>query len=156
MLGLLFPRVIDNQFRGQRLGYWLMAPVLFLKFGIAVASILTPSQANKADGIDLSTYSDPTLREAMASTALLGLLHLCIGLICLLAMIRYRAMVPLVYLWLLVEFLGRRVILELYPIGRVHGPSSGSIVNLALFAMLALGFALSVWPRRDAPDQSAA
>jgi DMSO reductase anchor subunit len=156
MLGLLFPRVIDNRFRGQWLGYWLMVPILVLKFGIAAGSILTPRQANKADAIDLSTYSVPALHDAMTSTALLGLLHLCIGLICLLAMIRYRAMVPLVYLWLLVEFLGRRVILELYPIGRVNGPSSGSIVNLVLFAMLALGFALSVWPRRDAPDPSAA
>src|SRR5258708_26010070 len=146
MLGLLFPRVIDNRFRGQRLGYWLMAPVLVLKIGIAVASILTPREANKADAINVSTYSEPALRHAMTSTALLGLLHLCIGLICLLAMIRYRAMVPLVYLWLLVEFLGRRVIFELYPIARVHSPSRRSIVNLALLAMLPLGFALALVP----------
>jgi hypothetical protein len=91
MLGLLFPRLIDNRFRGQWLGYWLLAPVLVLKFGIAFASILTPRQANKADAIDLSTYSQTALRDAATSTALLGLLHLCIGLFCLLAMIRYRA-----------------------------------------------------------------
>ena len=151
MLGLLFPRVIDNRFRGQWLGYWLLAPVLLLKFGIAMASILTPRQANKADAIDLSTYSEAALRDAATSTALLGLLHLCIALLCLLAMIRYRAMVPLIYLWLVIEFLGRRVILELYPIDRTPGPSSGSVVNLVLFAMLVVGFALSVWPRRDAP-----
>ncbi len=156
MLGLLFPRSIDNRFRGQRLGYWLMIPVLFLKFGIAIASIVTPGNASRADAINLSTYSEAALRDAMTSTALLGLLHLCIGLICLLAMIRYRAMVPLIYLWLVVEFLGRRVILEVYPIERTPGPSSGSMVNLALFAMLAVGLVLSVWPRRDAPDQSAA
>jgi hypothetical protein len=152
MLGLLIPRSIDNRFRGQWLGYWLMAPVLLLKFGIAIGSMLNPGQANRADAIDLSTFSEAALRDAAASTALLGLLHLCIGLIGLLAMIRYRAMVPLVYLWLLIEFLGRRVILELYPIGRVQGPSSGSIINLALFAMLAIGLALSLWPRREAPD----
>ncbi len=153
MLGLLFPRSIDNQFRGQRLGYWLMIPVLVLKFGIAVASILTPGNANRADAINLSTYSQAALRDA---TTLLGLLHLSIGLICLLAMIRYRAMVPLLYLWLVVEFLGRRVILAVYPIERTPGTSGGSMVNLALFAMLALGLALSVWPRRDAPEASAA
>lgn len=152
MLGLLFPRLIDNRFRGQWLGYWLMAPVLVLKFGIALGSIMSPRQANRADAIDLSTFSEAALHDAMASTALLGLLHLCIGLIGLLAMICYRAMVPLVYLWLLIEFLGRRVIFELYPIGRMQGPSSGSIINLVLFAMMALGLALSVWPRRDAPD----
>ena len=149
MIDLLFPRVIDNRFRGQWLGYWLLAPVLVLKFGIAFASILTPRQANKADAIDLATYSEAALRDAATSTALLGLLHLCIGLIGLLAMIRYRAMVPLVFLWLVVEFLGRRAILTLYPIERVPGPSSGSVVNLILAAMLVLGLALSVWRRRD-------
>jgi hypothetical protein len=152
MLRLLFPHVIDNRFRGQWLGFWLLAPVLLLKFGIAVASIVTPRQANRADAIDLSTYSQPALRGAATSTALLGLLHLSIALMCLLAMIRYRAMVPLVYLWLVVEFLGRRVILELYPIDRTPGTPSGSIVNIALMAMLALGLALSLWQRRDAPD----
>ena len=156
MLGLLFPRVIDNRFRGRWLGYWLLAPVLFLKIGIAFASILTPRAANNADAIDLSTYSKAALRDAMTSTALLGLLHLCIGLFCLFAMIRYRAMVPLIYLWLLAEFLGRRIVFALYPMERTPGLSSGSIVNLGLLAMMALGLALSVWPRRDAPDRSAA
>ena len=155
MLGLLFPRVIDNRFRGQWLGYWLLAPVLILKFGIAIGSILTPGNANKADAIDLSTYSQAALRDAMTSTALLGLLHLAIALICLLAMIRYRAMIPLIYLWLALEFLGRRVILEVYPIERTPGPSSGSIINLGLIALLAFGLALSIWPRRDAPDRPA-
>lgn len=154
MLGLLFPRLIDNRFRGQWLGYWLMVPVLFLKLGVAAASILTPGQANKADAIDSSSYSAAALRDAMTSTALLGLLHLCIGLFCVIAMVRYRAMMPLIYLWLLAEFLGRRVILELYPIERTPGPSSGSILNLVLLGMMGLGFALSVWPRRDGLAQA--
>jgi hypothetical protein len=155
MLGLLFPRVIDNRFRGQWLGYWLLAPVLLLKFGIALGSILNPRQANKADAIDLSSYSEAALRDEAMSTALLGLLHLCIALLCLLAMIRYRAMVPIIYLWLVIEFLGRRVVLELYPIERTSGPSSGSMVNLALIAMMVVGLALSLWPRRAEPDRPA-
>lgn len=150
MLRLLFPRVIDNQFRSQWIGYWLLAPILFVKLGVAAASILTPGQANRADAIDASTYSASALREAMTTTALLGLLHLAIGLFCLLAMVRYRAMVPLVYLWLILEFLGRRVVLEVYPIDRVSGPASGSVVNLVLISGLALGFGLSLWRRRDA------
>ena len=155
MLGLLFPPVIDNRFRGQWLGFWLLAPVLFLKIGIAAASILAPHQANRADAIDLSTYSEAALRDAATSTALLGLLHLCIGLLCLLAMIRYRAMVPLIFLWLLFEFLARRLVLGLYPIDRTPGVSSGSIVNLVLITLLALGLALSLWPRRGAAEGSA-
>ena len=31
MLSPMFPPVIDNTYRGQRAGYWLLAPVLFVK-----------------------------------------------------------------------------------------------------------------------------
>lgn len=154
MLRLLFPRTIDNTFHGQWAGFWLLAPVLFIKLGIALVSIAVPSRANSADAIDLSSYSEAALRDAMATTALLGLLHLCIGLMGLLAMVRYRAMVPLIYLWLLAEFLGRRVVLALHPIDRVEGPSSGSIVNMVLLALMVSGMALSVWPRRTALSRS--
>ncbi|HXU99746.1 MAG TPA: hypothetical protein VG166_04550 [Caulobacteraceae bacterium] len=150
MLGLLFPRIIDNTLRGRRLGYWLLVPVLAMKFAIALGSLLHPAGASQADGIDVSTYSPAALREAAASTALNGLLHLAIALFCLLAMIRYRALTPLVWLWLLAEFLARRLVLEAYPIDRVGGTSSGSIINLALITMMTAGLALSLWPRREA------
>ena len=151
MLGLLFPRVIDNRFRGQWLGYWFMAPLMVVKTGIGVVSILNPGHANQADAIDLSSYSAAALRDAMTSTALLGLLHLAIAVFCVLAWVRYQAMVPLIYLWLLAEFLARRGVLEAYPMARTPGPATGSMVNLVLLSMMVLGFALSLWPRRDAP-----
>jgi hypothetical protein len=130
----------------------MLAPILVIKLAIAVGSIVTPGQANKADAINLSTYSEAALRDATTTTALLGLLHLAIGLFGVLAMVRYRAMIPLIYLWLLAEFLGRRVVLTLYPIDRSAGLSSGSIINMILLTLMAIGFALSLWPRRSAPD----
>ena len=151
MLLLLFPRAIDNTFRGQWIGFWLLAPLLVLKLGIAIASIVTPGRANSADAIDLSSYSAAALRDATTTTALLGLLHLSIALMGVLVMVRYRAMVPLIYFWLLAEFLGRRVVLALYPMDRVAGLSSGSIVNIILLALMLVGLALSLWPRRSAP-----
>ena len=150
MLRLLFPSTIDNTYRGQWPGFWLLAPLLFLKLGIAVASLVTPGRANRADGIDISTYSEAALRQDMATTALLGLLHISIGLMGVLAMIRYRAMTPLIYLWLLAEFLGRRVVLDLYPIDRVAGPVAASYINMVLLALMVVGLGLSVWPRRGA------
>ena len=121
-----------------------MAPVLFPKLGIAVVSLVATDHANSADAIDLSTFSGAALR----TQALLGLLHLAIGLKGALAIIRYRGMAPLIYVWLIAEFLGRRVVLTLYPIDRVAGPSSGSIINIALLSRMVLGLVLSLWPRR--------
>jgi hypothetical protein len=151
MLRLLFPPALDTNFRGQWLGFWLLAPVLFLKIGIGIGSLVAPQRANQADALDHSTYSPAALREALATTALLGLLHLCIAAFGVLAMARYRAMVPLIYLGLIAEMLARRVVLGAYPIDRVAGPSSGGIVNLVLIALMVVGLGLSLWPRRNAP-----
>lgn len=148
MLRLLFPGVIDNTYRGQWPGYWLLAPVLLLKLAIAVASIIAPRQTFVADAIDTSTFSAAALSEATTTMALLGLVHLCIGLMGVLAMVRYRALVPLIHLWLLAEFLARRGILTIYPIDRVDGPSTGSMVNNVLISLMTLALALSIWPRR--------
>lgn len=119
-------------------------------------SIVNPRRANAADAIDLSSYSAAALRDAATSTALLGLLHLSIGLMGVLVMIRYRALVPLIFAWLMVEFLARRAVLGVYPIDRTPGTSSGSIVNLVLVWMMAIGLVLSVWPRRGMGEPSAA
>lgn len=151
MLRLLLPTTIDNTYRGQWPGFWLLAPLLFMKLGIGFASLLTPTRANHSDGIDLSTYSAAALRADMATTALLGLLHIAIGLMGVLAMIRYRAMTSLIYLWLLLEFIGRRIVLRLYPIDRVDGPVAATYVNAVLVTLMAVGLALSLWPRRNAP-----
>ena len=55
-----------------------------------------------------------------------------------------------IYLWLLAEFLGRRVVFALHPVDRIQGPSAGANINTVLLAMMVLGLALSLWPRRVA------
>lgn len=147
MLNKIFPRTIDNTLNGQWLGFWLLVPLLAMKLMIAFGSMVFPGKANSTDGIDISGYSTIALQEAVASTALLGLLHLSIGLFCVLAMIRYRALIPLLYIWLLFEFLGRRLLLNIYPIERTGDTSSATIINLVFFALMVIGFALSMWPR---------
>lgn len=146
MLSRIFPQTIDNKLNGHWLGYLLLIPVLLLKFMIAIGSMVMPAEANSTDGIEMSGYPVTALQEAIASTALLGLLHLSIGLICVLALIRYRAMIPLIYVWLLFEFAGRRLLLDIYPIERAGDTSSASIMNLVLLALMVVGFGFSVWP----------
>ena len=51
-----------------------------------------------------------------------------------------------------IDAAGRRVVLSLYPIDRVDGASSVSPVNIVLLSLMVVGFALSLWRRRNAPD----
>jgi hypothetical protein len=65
-----------------------------------------------------------------------------------LALVRYRAMVPLVFLLLLLEHLGRKLILALMPVAQAGSPPAFSI-NVFLIGLTALGLALSLWGRRQ-------
>lgn len=149
MLSKIFPQTIDNKLNGQWLGYLLLVPVLLLKIAIAIGSMVMPAEANSTDGIEMSGYPVAALQEAIVSTALLGLLHLSIGLIGVLALIRYRAMIPLIYVWLLFEFAGRRLLLTIYPIERAGDTSTASTINLVLLALMVVGFGFSIWPRKQ-------
>ncbi|MCF6225444.1 MAG: hypothetical protein L3J22_03960 [Xanthomonadales bacterium] len=149
MFNKIFPQTIDNTLNGRWLGFWLLIPVLLFKIMIAIGSILVPAAANSTDGIDMSTYPAAALQEALVATSLLGLLHLAIGLMCVLAMIRYRAMIPLIYVWLLLEFAGRRVLLNIYAIERSGDASTAVIMNSVLLALMLVGFIFSVTPRKQ-------
>lgn len=61
----------------------------------------------------------------------------------MLALVRYRAMVPLIYLVVLLLFAGMKVLGLLYPIPRAPGSPGGMIV-LAMLAVTLLGGLLSV------------
>jgi hypothetical protein len=77
--------------------------------------------------------------------ALLGLRALVISLLCVIAIVRYRAMIPLLTLMLLVLNISGRVVLFVHPIARSGGVQPiGFYVNLFLLAVLIAGFALSL------------
>jgi len=71
-----------------------------------------------------------------------------ICLLCVLVLVRYRAMVPFMFALLLVEHLSRRLILQILPIATTGAPP-GYFINLGLLALMLVGLALSVWSKGD-------
>ena len=65
------------------------------------------------------------------------------GLLGLLVLVRYRAMVPFMFALLLLEHLGRRLIFFVLPIAST-GTSPGFFVNLVFVAVMIVGLALSL------------
>jgi hypothetical protein len=144
VLSRLLPEHFDNTFRGNRIGIWLFALVVFVQTGQGLMSVFNGRYAASApDAIPLGSYSSAAADTVVALFALLGLLRLVICLLCVLALLRYRAMIPLMFTLLVLEYLSRRVILHVLPIERSGAPP-GSVVNLVLLALMIVGLALSV------------
>jgi hypothetical protein len=150
MLTRLFPPRIDNSFPGIRLGLWLFVPHLALRLLQGINSIvMTERVMVGADGIPLATYPPEAAATAISLFALLGADRLVIGAIGLVALVRYRAMIPLLYVLLLGEFLLKQGVLALRSPAR-ETTAAGALVTGVLVSLMLTGLVLSLWRRRTA------
>ncbi len=152
----LLPRRIDNTFRGRKLALWLFGLLVFMKSALALNSIFNGrSVATSADGIPLDTFGPDGAQAVVSLFAIWGLGHLTLCAVALLALVRYRAMVPLLFAVFLLEHLARRLILTLMPIVRTPGAPAPAI-NLLLLGLMVVGLVLSLYTRADVPEESTA
>ena len=151
MLDALLPSRIDNTYRGHKLALWLFAATILFKLAISVASMFNGYQAaSSADGIPLDTYAPEAARTVVSLFALLGLLHLVVCVLCIVVLVRYRALVPFMFVLLIAEYAARKLILWILPIaGRTMSP--GLVVNLVILAAMIVGLVLSLRPRSTMP-----
>lgn len=158
MFSRIFPKQADNSYRGSRIAVLLLAIVSFMKGMQGAVSVFdTRNVVMTADGIPLDTYGAAAGDTVIALTALLGSLLVVIALLGVVAVIRYRALVPLMLLVQLVVQLSSRVILTMHPVVRAAhtdlgfaGHPVGYWVNLAILAMTVIGFVLSLTDRKSA------
>ena len=143
MLDWILPKTFDNTYRGHRLAIWLLVPVVVMKTGIALATIFNGrNAAQSADGIALDSFGAAGAEAVVALFAIWGLAQLVFSVWGVLALTRYRSMIPLVFVLLLVEHLARKWILLVKPIART-GAAPGGYVNLALLGAMIAGVALA-------------
>jgi hypothetical protein len=145
-LNQLLPSQVDNTYRGYRLALWLLSVLVLLKLVIGFNSIFRGEMvASSADGIPLATFGPAGAQTVVALFALMGCSSLIMALLCILVLVRYRALIPFMFLLLLLEHLGKRVILHYVPTARSGAPP-GDTVTLVLLALMVVGLALSLLP----------
>jgi len=159
MLSRIFPKQFDNAYRGHWLAIWLIVPTLLFKLtmGVNVAG-LNPWISNRfiiqnADGIPIDAFGAEASSVVMFLFASWGLCLLVLSLLGIVVLIRYRAMIPLMYLLLSIEQFGRKGISLASPIVKAVETgevSLGFFINWGFMAALVIGLALSLaTPRRD-------
>ena len=146
ILKQIFPTELSNEYRERKLGLWIFSFVVLIKTAQMLSSIFNgPTTLRRADGIPIDAYPPAAVQTILALFALLAFTYLLICMICWLVLLRYRSAVPMMFMLLLLDYLCHRVILYFLPIGRTGTPV-GVIVNLVLFMLMIVGFALSIWP----------
>lgn len=151
MIERILPRSLDNEYRGHPLALWLFLTVMIVKTGIALGTLFNGrGAAQSADGIPLDSFGAAGAQAVVALFALWGLAQLVLSVFGLLALTRYRAMIPLMFVLLLLEHLARRWVLLVRPIA-TSGTPPGLYINLVLLTLMIVGLALSLRRRADLP-----
>ena len=92
MLKRIFPKRIDNHYRGYRLAIWLFVPITFMKVGISLVHIFyADGGAQSVSTIPLDTYTSGAAQNVIAIFSRMGLDELMLGLLFVVVLIRYRA-----------------------------------------------------------------
>ena len=149
MLARLFPPHFDHRFDGWRAALWLLGLLLSLRLVMSVNSIFNTEQvATGADKFPLASYGGDGAQAVLMLFALHSLAELMLALLGILALVRYRAMVPLLFLLLTAEHVARRVIVQSYAIERSAPTLAAHVINYGMLALLLIGLTLSLLPAR--------
>lgn len=150
MLRRIFPRQFSNEYHG----HWLALVLLWIITGFKTimaynTAINTRYGAVHADGIPIDSYSQEAGIMVLNIFAKLGNMHFILVAVSLMALIRYRSMVPLIYLILIYEYLSRKLLSTIWmevPFLQLATSTAGAIVQ-SLFLAMVIGFVLSLWWR---------
>lgn len=153
MANPLLPRLLDNTYRGHKAALWLLALIVFMKGAMGLNCIFNGAEvARSADGIPLETFTPAGAQAVVSLFAIWGLCQFLFSLLGLLVLVRYRSLTAFMFAFLLIEQVGRKLILTVMPIAKV-GASAGSAVNLVFLTAMIVGLLLALWRRDHAPAQ---
>lgn len=144
MLNRIFPERIDNHYRGHKLALWFFVPITFMKVAISLVHIFfEDGGAQSISTIPLDTYTSGAAENLIAIFSRMGLDQLLLGLLFVVVLFRYRAMIPLMYVLIIVGYIAREGIVYMKPLV-LTGTSGASTPALVLTVLSISGLVLSL------------
>lgn len=141
MLDLLLPKTVTNNYRGRKIALWIFTILAIVSTGRSFIHFLAPDGgAGSIAGLDLSKGAE----NIIFSFGLWGLSQLLYASIQLLVAFRYKTLIPLFYLILFIETIGRMVVGAMKPPILLHGMPPGGIANYILLPLVIVMFILSL------------
>jgi len=153
MLKRIFPERLDNHYRGYKLALWFFVPITFMKVAISLVHIFyADGGAQSISTIPLDTYTSGGAQNVIAIFSRMGLDQLLLGLVFIVVLFRYRAMVPLMYVLIIVGYIGHEWIAYMKPLVTT-GTSGANFPHLVLTVLSISGLVLSLLGKGYLPRQ---
>jgi hypothetical protein len=147
ILALLLPAQADKTIRGRKLPVYVFGAIAIISTVRSCIHLFAPDGgAGSIAGMDLSVAGSGGIVFAFA---LWGSAQLIYALVQLVVAFRYRSLVPLMYVLLILETLLRMLVGRMKPVTFAHTPP-GAIANYVILPLGALMLAMSLWTAKKA------
>jgi len=140
----ILPATIDDNFRGNKIALWFFYFITLVTIVRSCIHIFKDDGGAQSIGtIPIDTYTEAGEATVIMIFAYWGLSQLMFGIIQLIVAIKYKSLVPLMYLMLILEWAGRFLISLWKPIETV-GQAPGGIGNMVMPLVCLVMFFLSI------------
>ncbi len=141
MMKRLLPKSADLRYEGNRIAGWLFLLLAIVSMGRSLIHLFAPDGgAGSIAGIDLSQGGEQSIIFAFG---LWGLSQVIYAVFQLLVALRYRSLIPLMYLILAFETVGRMAVGAMKPPVMLHA-APGGIANYIMLPLAVLMLVLSL------------
>ena len=150
MLSHLLPARLDNDFRGYQAAIWIFALVTAMKLALGLVHVFSADGgAQTLSHIPLDSYTAGAAQNVVGLFARIGLEQLLLGAIFVVVLLRYRALIPLMFLLAIVAQAGAFALAAWKPLSLTVS-SGAAPLHLVLSALYLAGFVLSLLGRKSA------
>lgn len=148
MLERLLPKQLNNDYTGSPIARWVFVVITIITIARSLVHMFAPDGgAQSIATIPLDTFTDNGAATVILMFALWGLSQLLVGVIYVVVLWRYRALIPFMYLLLFVEYAMRILLGALKPIETVS-TAPGAIGDYILVPLALVMLVLSLRDRR--------
>lgn len=120
VLEKILPKTVTNEYRGSKMALYVLAVIAALSITRSFIHILSPDGgAHSIAGIDIAVAGGATIVGMFAQW---GLEQLLMAFVQLIVLVRYKSLVPLMYVFVFVEYAGREAVGLWKPLGTHHAP----------------------------------
>lgn len=138
---MLFPKIADNNYKGSKIAWWVFMLLAVVSTVRSLIHFLAPDGgAGFIAGLDLSKGAE----NIIFSFGLWGLSQLIYAFIQLLVAFRYKTLIPMFYLILFFETIGRMIVGRMKPPILLLGTPPGGIANYIILPLSIIMFILSL------------
>lgn len=134
----LFPKNLDNQYNGLTIAKWAFAAMTILTISRSFTHIFLPDGgAQSIATIALSDFSTEASAVIIGIFSYWGWSQLLFGLFFVIVLWRYQSLIPLMWLFIFTEWVGRYLLESFYKPIETVGTAPGAVGNI-IFPIVSL------------------